>query len=460
MESRAGNMNMNPMNNKILIITYVFPPVGGAGVQRGVKFVKYLSRLGWKPFVLTVKNPSAPLTDHSLEKDIPADATVHRALTLEPPYRLKQLMYKNIARSGEPKPGARNGLLTRMMGWIKKLIKSMVEILFTPDPNIGWVPLAYWKARRIIKKENIRYVFITAPPFSSFIIGYWLKKKYDIRLILDYRDEWSPFYIKNYDFIRKPSYLQKWIISLEKKIIQAADLVTMASPYFVENYRNHYQQEAKEKFVDITNGFDPDDVPEELAKIKHSKSREKLVFTYAGTVFKLTDLSYILKNFDQFVMNNNLQDKVLFRIVGRVTVDQEEYLGRYRQKPYISITEYMPHVDVVREMASADVLVLTLSPLEGCERIIPGKIFEYLMVRNPIFAIVPEGIAATLVRETAAGVVVDPEDDQRIQRELKNLYEKWEKGLLMFEGKEEKIRQFSREELTRKLLYHLERLDS
>ena len=175
------NTSWKMVMKRVLLISYVFPPVGGAGVQRAVKFSKYLPRHGWEVSVLTASNPSVPLFDSSLQNDVPSDTVIERALTLEPSYAAKASVAANS--SHRDRWGFRK--------FIKSVARSTASTLLQPDPQILWAPQAMKRASQLLKSMRHDAIIATAPPFSSLIIGKRLSQKFGLPLVADYRDEWE-----------------------------------------------------------------------------------------------------------------------------------------------------------------------------------------------------------------------------------------------------------------------------
>ncbi|MFH1005896.1 MAG: glycosyl transferase family 1, partial [Candidatus Latescibacterota bacterium] len=178
----------NKMKKSVLIVAYHFPPAGGAGVQRLLKFVKYLPQYGWEPIVVTAKKPSVPCYDPSLLTEIPAECHVMRIPTLEVPYGQKQKVWQKIAPDGKE---------TRVRA--KQIIKHVAQSIFIPDYQVGWVPFAVNACLKVMKSRSIDVVFISAPPFSNLLVGVILKIITRKKWVADFRDEWTGFYDRFYE---------------------------------------------------------------------------------------------------------------------------------------------------------------------------------------------------------------------------------------------------------------------
>ena len=265
------------MSLRALIVCYVFPPVGGAGVQRVLKLVKYLPRHDVTPAVLTARAPSVPLVDASLERDVPAGTEIVRARTLEPGYSAKQLAWRVRAQAaGEH--NARHKL--------KQGLLNLGRRLLVPDPQVLWLPAAQLAlARRLCSNTPDDAVLISGPPFSPFLLAALARLKPGTAVVLDYRDEWTTT-ASAYEMsgAGRPSAL------LERAVLHAAHAVTTATEEFRSALLARFAFLDPERVVAIPNGYDPDDFPSELPE----PPRERCVVSYAGTVFRLTSAQGLL----------------------------------------------------------------------------------------------------------------------------------------------------------------------
>lgn len=438
------------MKNKILFISYVFPPTGGAGIQRTVKLVKYFQRLNWDVSVLTAKNPSVPVFDYEMLKDIPKEVKIFKSTSLEIPYALKRRLWGGAVKSSENKVNEtenvtpKEGLKSRIIGFVK----FFVHLIMMPDPQIGWNFFTLRKARKIIKKNGINYVFISAPPFSSLLLVPGLKKT-GAKIVADFRDEWTEFYLKSYDFHQRDEYTTNKIIKMEQDVVEAADLITMATNSFVSNYQQKYQQHAH-KIKILTNGFDAEDFKD---KVADNKNTEKFKITYTGTIFNVTTARYLLAAIDKlFTANPELKDKLGLTIVGRVTDDEKVHFDEFRHKEQLNLAGYVPHEQSVSYLFNSDLLVVIVDELDGSDRIIAAKVFEYIYTGVPILALVPEnGEIAKIVKSTETGLVVSNRDVEQIFDSLSKFINKE----FAFARNEDEINKYSRENIARQLMNYL-----
>lgn len=374
---------------KVLVISYSFPPVGGAGVQRPVKFVKYLRDYGWEPVVLSVANPSVPVKDYSLEKDIPVGVHVYRAKTFEPSYKVKQ--------------GFKGG---GALVSLKKMAKRLLSPLLLPDLQVLWWPGLIRVLFVAIKKEQPVCLFVSAPPFSSFIpvvvVGIFLR----IPVVLDYRDEWT-FSRKTLENSSK-HWPAVWLDGvLERFVISQCTAFTAANKSYVDSLVDAYPRAAYGKGYVITNGYDDDDFQVPKKTRVSNQDNKKINLIYTGTVWAATSFQpFILALEILLRARPELLEIITLKIVGRVVGPEITYLETRPVSTMIELCGYLDHEKVIEELGSADVLLLTLSDLPGTEKIITGKVFEYMASGKHIFAIVPDGETKTLLCENYDNVTI------------------------------------------------------
>jgi len=416
---------------KVLIIAYSFPPVGGAGVQRPVKFVKYLREFGWEPLVLTAENPSVPIIDESLLKDIPFGIKIFKARTLEPSYGTKHLFVAKHA-----------GIRSHIRGWLK----SVAAKFLLPDVQILWWPGMFCKLIEIVWKEKPACLFVTAPPFSSFIPAVVISKIFRVPVVVDYRDEWS-FSRQQWEHAVKTP-MAFWVDRiLEKYTLANCCQFTAANANYVFGLNTKYPKECREKGAVITNGFDVDDF---LDINLDSNVGERMVFVYAGTIWNATSLMTFAVAVKRLLHERpELASRLTIKIYGRVVENHFEYLNDRNLCGVVEFFGYVDHEKLIHEIYSSDVLLVTLADLPGAEKIIVGKVFEYMATGKHIFAVVPRGESSKILSDNYNKLTISNAGD------IDDVY----KGLLWIMSNDEivrktvplKIDQFSRKNLTGQL---------
>lgn len=417
--------------NKVLFITYLLPPQGGVGVQRAVKFIKYLPRFGWEPVVLTTKNDVGPNLDKSLLEDIPQGLKVYRSFCFEPQNYKDDFLIKNFS----------------FVGLRDKLIRNFFrffDFIFIPDEQVLWIITAVLTGVRVILKEKIDVIFATGDPFTTFLIGYFLKKITGRQLILDFRDEWTQGYFIR--FQRKYPWQRKLEAKLEKKMIKEARKVISVTEGIIQNFKDNYP-EVKEKFVLIPNGYDEDDFDRSI-----KFSRNNFVILHSGKLYKLRS-PRILFNSIKVLCKNNLEfkDKVKIVFIGEVSSDLKDAFEQFEYKEKIVFYGFKPHKEAVNELLKSSVLCLILDDAPEARRVYTAKIFEYMASNRPMLIFAPkDSEVARLVGFSKLSFIA--QDEFEGSRVLLGLFEDWKKGKECSMNNLDFIhKDYSRESLTGKL---------
>ena len=386
---------------RALVVSYAFPPVGGAGVQRAVKLVKYLPEHGVDAEVLTVQNPSVPVVDGTFDADL-TGVRVHRARSLEPGYAVKQAGLKG-ADTGETTSPRRRAL---------RAAAGIARQLLVPDPQVLWLPGAIPALRRLAPDFDV--VVITAPPFSQFLLGPTVKRR-GAALVLDYRDEWATLR-SSYENLQGPLN-QALGGPLERRLIRHADAVVAATPAFRDSLLESFATLEPDRVHAISNGYDGDDFPSNLPQ----PSGDRLVLTYAGTVFRLTSPRGFLEAVRRVHEREpELARRLRVRFFGRVVPSEAdafegmEALGVERHG-------YIPHGELMGHLTSSDVVLCIQDDVPGASRIYPGKIFELMKVGRPVLTLSPRGVLTELVARHRLGHVLPPHDVDAITDHLVTL---------------------------------------
>jgi glycosyltransferase involved in cell wall biosynthesis len=394
---------------RALLVSYAFPPVGGAGVQRVLKLVKYLPLYGVVPSVLTVENPSVPLRDASLERDVAPSTEILRAPTLEPSYSTKQLAW-NVAAVAPLTLGAR----------IKQQLLGIGRKLLVPDPQALWLPHASRTlAARLLSSRAEDVVFISGPPFSQFLLGYLGRLRPATAVVLDYRDEWTT----TRGVYEMGNSIRAGAV-LERAILRRAHAVTTATEAFRSQLLERFEFLDERHVHVIPNGYDRDDFPSPLP----SPSRDKFVLTYLGTVFRLTSPRGLLEAVRLLHEREPALAALLdLRFIGRI-VETEAALFTGTDALGVRRLGYLDHEQATGELARSHAVLCLLSDVPGAERIYPAKIFEIMYLGRPCLALTPEGELATLVRRHRLGDVVPPGNRDAILAWLIHRLEAFRRG--------------------------------
>lgn len=386
---------------KVLIISYYWPPAGGSGVQRWLKFSKYLPNFGWKPIVYTPENPYSEIKDLDLLKDIDEAVEVWRTPIWEP-YALKDKFF------GRGKKNQSAGVISNniVLNWLRGNI-------FIPDPKIYWVkPSVKYLVERIIS-EGIKHIITTGPPHSMHLIGLGLKKHIpNLKWIADFRDPWSRLDLLDEFYLSKLSMRKHQ--RLEKEVLETADITLTVSEGWVSSFKSLGSKNVEL----ITNGFDDNDF-----NIKEPV-HEKFIIGHFGLINHLRNPKNLWKILDNLCDQNSKFDKKLeIRLSGNIDSDVLDNIKKYLHlKDKVKVLGYLSHKEVLEQYNNSSVLLLLLFNSESGKGNYPGKIFEYFAAKRPILAFGPRySDAERLIQETETGVFFTY-DNTELKREILSLF--------------------------------------
>ncbi|MEZ4907332.1 MAG: glycosyltransferase family 4 protein [Saprospiraceae bacterium] len=376
---------------KVLIITYYWPPSGGAGVQRWVKLSKYLAELNLEIHVLTVDEKYASYTssDKSLIKDINPKVIVHKTKSFE----ILKLYGKIAGKNKVPSAGFSN---VNVNSKKQKLINFIRSNFFIPDPRKGWNKYAYQEAKKIIATYNIETIITSSPPHSTQLIGYKLKMKYNIKWIADFRDPWTDIYYYNIlNHSRISDFINK---NYERKVLEKSDNIITVSNSIGELFNQKSPKIQKNKIHIIPNGFDYEDFKDR----KINKS-DKFIITYTGTMSSLYEPQIIFQAISELINENKIKN-LLIQFIGSISNDILSYIKKLNLKEYLVLLDTVPHDEIIDFQLNSTLLLLVIPNVQNSNGILTGKIFEYLATNNPILCLGPEnGDAAEIIEQCNAG---------------------------------------------------------
>jgi len=395
------------------VITYYWPPSGGAGVQRILKFVKYFPKLEIKPYVITVREDKAsyPVIDDSLLKDIPQEAEIFRTDTFEPFDVYSRMLGKKSIPTGfsnESNPSA-----------FQKFSRFVRGNFFIPDARKGWIKFAFEEACKIIEKENIKTVLTTSPPHSAQLVGLKLKKKYDfINWIADLRDPWTDIYY--YNEFNHLDIAKKIDLKYERLVLEKSDAVTTVSKSLKELFAKKSEKINAGKIHVIPNGFDEEDF-----SVKEEVSINEFIITYTGTLAEsynplvfFVALKKITAKFPEV--------KFKLRFIGNPAVSLVEYIKKLSLSNNLDLIPTVTHEKSVQYLHRSTILFLAIPEIKNDKGILTGKLFEYLAAKKPIICIGPaEGDAAAIISECNAGKTFERNEENQIIKYLEHLVYEW-----------------------------------
>ena len=405
---------------KVLIIANQFPPMGGSGVQRSVKFVKHLRSFGYEPVVFTREITGAKLIDKTLLNDVPQGVNIIRTKAYEP---------------------------SEMEGILKIPFKIISKIMI-PDSARIWFEKSKKQALKVIQENNIKLIYTTSAPYSDHLLGLYIKRKIpNIKWVVDFRDEWTnnPYTLDNpHNLIR--TKIEK---NMESQVLLEADYLITNTPVMRDNFIKN-NNISGDNFYVIPNGYDEEDfLNMDLTK----PNNEKFTMVYTGALYgrrKPDNFFNAIKNLKEkgTIEKNSLKVK----LIGNYHKDKlQSQIDSLNLTDDIEIVGYVPHNVCIKYQLSSDALVLIEGSGVGANAFYTGKIFEYMNTKRPVLAILPDGVAKDLVIESKIGIVANTDNVLEIENIIKQYYEKWKKNSLIFEPDFNIIERFERKRLTKEL---------
>ena len=433
---------------RVLVITYYWPPTGGSGVQRWVKFAKYLPSLGWQPVIYTPENPEQLAVDHTLEAEIPAEAEIIKTRIIEP-YGI----YKSfLRRSGHSKEAVEvNPVNAQNKSFAQKAAMWVRGNLFRPDPRCMWIGPSVRFLKKYLEDHPVDIIVSTGPPQSMHMIGRRLAAETGLPWIADFRDPWTKiFYFKH---LAMTAATERWHSKMEKKVLDEASAVVAVSPLVQQEF-----QAMTETPVElITNGFDPCDFDQEKVSGAEGGPDREFVITHTGLFAadgNPTVLWDVLK--EKCRKDEKFGRLLKIKLIGKTDRQIIEALDNAGLAANVINMGYLPHGEAVREQRSASILILPLRKEPEYKAVLPGKVFEYIASLRPVLGIgQSDGAMSMVVSRTNTGTVIDWEDKAAMAKFIDICWEKHLAGELRIENAD--IEQFTRKKLTAEMASLLEK---
>jgi glycosyltransferase involved in cell wall biosynthesis len=414
--------------HKVLVIAYYFPPMGLSGVQRTLKFVKYLRNNNWEPTVITTGNVAYFAHDESLQKEL--DETGVRVIRVE---------------GAEPNSLlSRHGTIKLPTEFVRKTFNRLSQTFFIPDNKISWAKKAFKRAIEILSSEQFDCVFISGPPFSVFDIFSDLKKNQNIPLVLDYRDLWVDNQFSFYPTpFHKSLHKQK-----EYKALKAADMVIVTNRRIKEKLINDYKFLTFDDVYIIPHGFDTEDfVNIELLL----KPNDKMLITYAGLFYEYITPKYFLQAFRQLLTENpSIAENIRLSFVGLLGKENQKLIKDLKLESYITEYGYVDHRENIQKLMMSDVLWIMVGKGKSAGTISSGKLYEYFGTRKPIIASLPDGALKLAASEYKASFITEPDNVEQIKNTIIDVYNLYKEGKLPTPD-DDYVENFRRDLLTEQL---------
>ena len=421
-------------SKKLLIITYYWPPAGGPGVQRWLKFVKYLPEFDVQPIVYVPENPTYPIVDAHLETEVSDKAIILKNKIFEP-YQLASFLSKNKTKkisSGIIPNQKKQSFLEKLMLWVR-------GNLFIPDARIFWVKPSVAYLEKYIRENEIDMIVTSGPPHSLHLIGLELKQKLNLKWLADFRDPWTT--IGYHKSLRLSNYAAKRHKQLEHQVLNSADTIIVTS----KTTKLEFQAITSKPIAVITNGFDVEKVEKQTLDIKFSLAHIGSFLSERNPLILWESLVELLQEIPDF------KSHLEIKLMGAVSQEVLETISQFGLNSYLNNLGYVSHAVAVEHQRKSQVLLLIEINSEDTKSIIPGKLFEYMVSERPIVAIGPkDSDFAEIITNTNTGVFFDYSEKARLKQTILDYYTQFLEGKLQSNGVG--LQHYSRKNLTKQLV--------
>jgi glycosyltransferase involved in cell wall biosynthesis len=420
---------------KVLIITYYWPPSGGSGVQRCLKFAGYLRHFGWEPVVLTVKNPDYPVSDESLLEEIPQMMEVLKVPAWEP-YRLYQFLLggkKDQTHIGFISGTIRTSLLQQLFIWIR-------GNFFIPDGRKYWIKPSVTFLSRYVSENQIDCILSSGPPHSAHLIAKKVSRKFNIPWVADFRDPWTGVYYFSQMKLSMRSIRKHQ--RLEREVLNTANSIVVVG----ETMKNDFEKITNQRVEVIHNGYDHKDY-ENLNPLQD----EKFSIGYTGMFFRDQNPSELWEALSELIEElPGFKDDLQLKFIGKIDAAVLAGIREVGLSKYLIHKDYVSHDRIPLLQSSMQILLLCINRIENASYILTGKVFEYLGAKRPVLAICPpDSDIARIIHSTGSGTVIPFYQKAALKEALSNYYHQFKSGRL--EVNSSGIEEYSRQNLTKKL---------
>jgi glycosyltransferase involved in cell wall biosynthesis len=423
----------NFSSKKILIISYYWPPAGGPGVQRWLKFVKYLPDFGIEPHVYVPKNPTYPLLDEKLVADVSDKAIIVKKPIFEP-YGLAGIFSKKKTKK------ISSGIIPnkKKQSWVEKMLIWVRGNLFIPDARLFWIRPSVQFLSKYIQEHQIETVITTGPPHSLHLIGMELKNRHKINWVTDFRDPWTT--IGYHDKLQLSNWAAKKHKQLEKQVLNSCDQIIVTSP----TTKTEFEALTSKPISVITNGYD-------VEQISKKPLDEKFTLAHIGSFLSERNPRILWKALAELVKENKaFSEKLELKLIGAVSDSVLESIHEFNLERFVNHLGYVSHEVALQEQRCSQVLLLIEIDSEQTNCIIPGKLFEYLVSERPILAIGPEKADfASIIKETNTGTFFTYEDKDVLKTQILQYFEAFQLQSLQVHAIG--LQKYSRRALTQEL---------
>lgn len=418
---------------KVLIIAYYWPPAGGPGVQRWLKFVKYLPDFDIKPIVYVPENATYPIIDQDLVHQVNENTTVLKQ-PIKEPYKLASVFSKKTTTT------ISSGIIKaeKKQSFVEKILLYVRGNFFIPDARVGWVNPSVDYLSNYIKTNAVDVIITTGPPHSMHLIGLELQKRFAGKWIADFRDPWTSIgYHKELKLTEKSAQKHK---DLERLVLTKADTILTTS----FTTKQEFAAITQIPIHVITNGYDIESIEKPALDIKFTISHIGSLLSKRNPHILWQALNEILQENEQFRSDFQLQ------LIGKVSSEIIDTIKDFQLDAYLNVLGYVSHTEALKYQRSSQVLLLIEIDSFETIGIIPGKLFEYMAAERPILAIGPkQSDVEKIIKDTNVGKYFNYDNLEEVKQYILECYEKYQQNNLKVHGIG--LQYFSRKKLTEKL---------
>lgn len=443
----------------LLMLTFYFPPEASSAVHRALGFVRSLPALGWRPLVLTLRQdryePFCPIDEKLLDR-VPSTAIVFRTGILRVlPFLLRLGRRKRRApeasfgqRAGSPRFG-----IAQRMNLFQRFKSALVGLFSTPDRQVGWVPMACWRAMWVARRYSIAAIFTTGRPWTAHLLGLALRSLLGKPWVADFRDPWT----QNPWMPYQSRLRKRWELFLESRVVHAADRVVANTAALREDFIHRFPDLPSHKFVAITNGYEPDS--ERALFLSSVVNSPVLTLTHAGALYYRRDPRNFILAVGKLIQEGKiLAQEIHLNFVGENLIpglQNGQFIKSHGLGEVVTFFGRLPHQKCLEIQEASHALIL-IQP--GTRLQVPAKLYEYLMMGKPILALTSDGATSDQMRSEGLGSVADINEPVQIQTAVLELYRRFKEGRLATDYEHQTRAKFRFDHLTRRLVYLLEEI--
>lgn len=430
---------------KVLVVTYHWPPMGGGGVQRWLKMVKYIREYGWEPIIFTAEDAEVSLSDPELLKELPENIETHKVPIWEPFDLYKKVIGKGKNEKIQP------GLLDESgkNGWKNDLILWVRGNVFIPDAKMFWIKPSVKYLSTYLKENKVDAIVSSGPPHTTHMIANQVKKKFNIPWLADFRDPWT--FVDYYDQLKISKWADRKHHKLEKQVLSNADKTVTVTWSWAKDFN---KKKVNEVGV-VTNGYDPQDFVKATGDVPN-----KFGITHIGSMNKDRNPNILWPVLQKLAKSvEGFKEVLEIRLIGPVDFQIFKSIEENGLNDYLHHTAYKGHKEVIGDLLDSALQLLPINNTANLMGVVPGKLFEYIGSRRPILCIgTKEGDAARIIEETNSGQVFDYNEEHELESYLRSAFEEFKNGTLKSTSSD--YIRFSRKNLAGEIAKHLDKISS